>query len=75
MGYIPLILYFNVISKLMLNDANEDTMFIELVLAATSKMSHKIELSESIQNGIEYTLNNKNVGFVFVFIPDVREKL
>ena len=45
------------------------------MLAATSKMSHKIELSESIQNKIEYMLNNKNVRFVFVFIPGIREKL
>ena len=40
----------------MLNDANEDNMFV--VFAGAGKMSDKRELSESIKNEIKYMLKN-----------------
>ena len=45
-GYMQLILditvYFKVVSKWMFNDVNKDIILIEFVLAATGKVSHKL---------------------------------
>ena len=56
-GYIQLILditvYFKVISKLMLKDANKDTILVEFVFAATGKCHINWII---IENDTEYML-------------------